>query len=149
MRGAQSQRVTLFRVDQEFVVLYLSRPLNTVSRPINRTLCRARLMAQWQRIAQLKRLPRLRQKLTTWRQSGFLKRFLSFGLVGMLLSAAIASCFRSSATNGNTELTVVSVAVTRAAYENIIPKFTKKWKQEKSQNVTSIRSYGSSGTQTH
>lgn len=47
------------------------------------------------------------------------------------------------------ELTLVSYAVTRAAYDNIIPLFVEKWKREHNgQEVVINGSYGGSGTQT-
>ncbi len=105
-------------------------------------------MILWQRLLQLRILPPLRRTLIDWRRPSFLKRFVLLCLVGVMVSGAIASCSASNANNSNVELTVVSFSVTRAAYENIIPQFIKKWKQEKNQNVTFVRSYGSSGTQT-
>lgn len=45
------------------------------------------------------------------------------------------------------ELTLVSYAVTQAAYEKIIPAFTAKWKAEHNQDVTFDQSYGGSGSQ--
>ena len=105
-------------------------------------------MILWQRLLQLRILPPLRRTLTDWRRPSFLKRFVLLCLVGVMVSGAIASCSASNANNSNVELTVVSFSVTRAAYENIIPQFIKKWKQEKNQNITFVRSYGSSGTQT-
>jgi sulfate/thiosulfate transport system substrate-binding protein len=46
------------------------------------------------------------------------------------------------------EITLVSYAVTKAAYDRIIPKFVAKWKREKGQNVVIKQSYGGSGSQT-
>ena len=46
------------------------------------------------------------------------------------------------------ELTLVSFAVTRAAYQRIIPGFVNKWKREHNQNVSFQESYGGSGSQT-
>jgi sulfate transport system substrate-binding protein len=46
------------------------------------------------------------------------------------------------------QLTLVSYAVTRSAYEKIIPKFVAKWQKEKGQKVTFKQSYGGSGSQT-
>ena len=48
----------------------------------------------------------------------------------------------------NAEITLVSYAVTRSAYEKIIPKFAAKWQKEKGQTVTFKQSYGGSGSQT-
>jgi sulfate transport system substrate-binding protein len=46
------------------------------------------------------------------------------------------------------EILLVSYAVTKAAYDKIIPKFVEKWKREKGQDVTINTSYGGSGSQT-
>ncbi|WP_013321488.1 sulfate ABC transporter substrate-binding protein [Gloeothece verrucosa] len=45
------------------------------------------------------------------------------------------------------ELTLVSYAVTQAAYSKIIPQFVAKWKREKNQDVVIQQSYGGSGSQ--
>ncbi|HEY9296342.1 MAG TPA: sulfate ABC transporter substrate-binding protein, partial [Phormidium sp.] len=94
--------------------------------------------------------------------------FVSLFLVGVSVTLAIASCGGggSNAPSGSTpgannsptgatpgakgdaQITLVSYAVTRAAYEKIIPQFTAKWKQERNQNVTFNQSYGGSGSQT-
>jgi len=90
------------------------------------------------------------------------KRFVSLFVVGVGLSFAIASCAGGNQTTtgaspgaspvansgGDKELTLVSYAVTRAAYEKIIPQFTQQWKQQHNQNVTFNQSYGGSGSQT-
>lgn len=80
-----------------------------------------------------------------------LKGFLSLLLLGIGLSMAIAACSRPSVSTGNApqsaELTLVSFAVTRSAYENIIPSFAAKWKAEHNQEVYFNYSYGSSGAQ--
>src|SRR4028119_1552033 len=118
-------------------------------------------MSLWQKINQVK-TPRLRsQPLTSWLQQGSLKRFVSFFLVGVSLSVAIAACSgnnnntasnsggsNSAANKGDVELTLVSFAVTRAAHEKIIPQFVDQWKKEHNQNVTFKTSYGGSGSQT-
>jgi sulfate/thiosulfate transport system substrate-binding protein len=46
------------------------------------------------------------------------------------------------------EITLVSYAVTKAAYSKIIPQFVAKWKREKGQDVIIRESYGGSGSQT-
>ncbi|MGG6296876.1 sulfate ABC transporter substrate-binding protein [Leptolyngbya sp. AN02str] len=83
--------------------------------------------------------------------------FLSLVLTGISMSMAIAACSPSSSdsasggadTNrGPVELTLVSYAVTEAAYSQIIPKFVEKWKAETGQDVTFNQSYGGSGSQT-
>jgi sulfate/thiosulfate transport system substrate-binding protein len=66
-------------------------------------------------------------------------------------SGTIASNQKSQliAQKGKTvEITLVSYAVTKAAYDKIIPQFVAKWKREKGQNVVIRESYGGSGSQT-
>ena len=46
------------------------------------------------------------------------------------------------------KLTLVSYAVTKQAYEKIIPKFVAQWKTKTGQDVTFEQSYGGSGSQT-
>lgn len=98
-----------------------------------------------------------------------LKGFVSLFLVGVSLSLAIASCSPNNtnpsgasggsgspspgsaspvAKTGDVEVTLVSYAVTRAAYEKIIPQFVEQWKKEHNQNITFNQSYGGSGSQT-
>ncbi|MDX2214274.1 MAG: sulfate ABC transporter substrate-binding protein [Oculatellaceae cyanobacterium bins.114] len=93
-----------------------------------------------------------------------LRGFLSLFLVGVGLTVAIAACSPSPDTSSSSpaagsspaaaepkesvELTLVSYAVTQAAYEKIIPLFTEKWKAEQNQEVTFNQSYGGSGSQT-
>jgi len=96
----------------------------------------------------------------SWRS----KNFVSLFLAGLSLSVAIAACSGGGANNstaspggsaspvanssGNVELTLVSFAVTKAAHDQIIPKFVQKWQQEHNQTVTFNQSYGGSGSQT-
>lgn len=54
----------------------------------------------------------------------------------------------TSTTGEKVELTLVSYAVTQAAYEQIIPKFAEQWKAQTGQEVTFNQSYGGSGSQT-
>ncbi|MBD2465887.1 sulfate ABC transporter substrate-binding protein [Oscillatoria sp. FACHB-1407] len=82
-----------------------------------------------------------------------LRGFLSLFLVGVGLTVAIAACSPGTSSSGSeskerVELTLVSYAVTQAAYEEIIPLFTEKWKTEHNQEVTFNQSYGGSGSQT-
>jgi sulfate transport system substrate-binding protein len=46
------------------------------------------------------------------------------------------------------ELTLASFAVTRDAYDLIIPKFTRQWQQQHGQKLVILQSYGGSGAQT-
>lgn len=127
-------------------------------------------MIKWDSTTKRRRLPRVANVTDAVRQwwqkrlnlkslGGGWTRFVSLFLVGVSLSVAIASCGGGSNaptgsspgannTPGNAQITLVSYAVTRAAYEKIIPQFTAKWKQERNQNVTFTQSYGGSGSQT-
>ncbi|WP_017301317.1 sulfate ABC transporter substrate-binding protein [Nodosilinea nodulosa] len=76
-------------------------------------------------------------------------------MVGLGLAGTLAACGSTTPTPeagaGDTapvELTLVSYAVTQAAYEQIIPQFTKQWKEQTGQDVTFDQSYGGSGSQT-
>jgi sulfate transport system substrate-binding protein len=81
-------------------------------------------------------------------------------LAGLGLAGSLAACGSTSSTPeastgesttaaaGPVELTLVSYAVTQAAYEQIIPKFVEQWKAETGQDVTFNQSYGGSGSQT-
>ncbi len=81
-----------------------------------------------------------------------LKSLISLFLVGISLSAVISACSPSPGNSGGTsetkELTLVSYAVTRAAYQKIIPLFTKQWQEKTGQTVRFNQSYGGSGSQT-
>lgn len=92
-------------------------------------------------------------KLRSW------KRWVALFLVGLGLSTSLAACAGGTQTGANAdgaaggsnepvELTLVSFAVTQAAYEKIIPLFTQKWQAEHSQEVRFNPSYGGSGSQT-
>ncbi|MBD1913113.1 MULTISPECIES: sulfate ABC transporter substrate-binding protein [unclassified Leptolyngbya] len=92
------------------------------------------------------------------------KRRTALFLSGLAMSFAIVSCTNSGTNTEagsaspdaqsaespkpDVELTLVSFAVTQAAYEKIIPLFVEKWKAEHNQNVTINQSYGGSGSQT-
>lgn len=88
-----------------------------------------------------------------------LKGFLSLVLVGLGLSFSLAACTNPAGAPGNAgsagsqakprvEVTLVSYAVTQAAYEKIIPQFVEQWKAEHGQDVVFNQSYGGSGSQT-
>ncbi|MBD0347278.1 MAG: sulfate ABC transporter substrate-binding protein, partial [Coleofasciculus sp. Co-bin14] len=120
-------------------------------------------MRLWLKSSQLKPPYVWSQQLRSWLQPAALKRFVSFFLVGTILSVAIAACSGGNNNNTNTaassggaspgankgdvELTLVSFAVTKAAHEKVIPKFVEQWKKEHNQNVTFKQSYAGSGTQ--
>ncbi|NJR67045.1 MAG: sulfate ABC transporter substrate-binding protein [Leptolyngbyaceae cyanobacterium CRU_2_3] len=88
-----------------------------------------------------------------------LSRFVAMFLIGLGLCAVLAACNSSSVPNSSASsnaapqaqsvnLTLVSYAVTQAAYEQIIPKFVTQWKAEHNQEVVFDQSYGGSGSQT-
>lgn len=101
---------------------------------------------------------KLQRRSHRWLPPDSLKRWVSCFLVGVSLCLAIASCSASDRTSGQgatlaavpdeVELTILSYSATRAAYEEIIPQFVAKWKQEHQQTIQFNRSYGASGTQT-
>jgi sulfate/thiosulfate transport system substrate-binding protein len=87
--------------------------------------------------------------IRSWLNRYRVQSFVSLFLIGTLLSMAIASCSGSSSvTKADVKLRLVSFSVTKAAHDQIIPKFVAKWKQEHNQNVTFEQSYGGSGAQT-
>ncbi|MBD2365337.1 sulfate ABC transporter substrate-binding protein [Anabaena minutissima FACHB-250] len=80
-----------------------------------------------------------------------LKSFISLFLVAVSLTVTTASCSPSNTNGGASqtkEITLVSYAVTRTAYEKIIPLFTKQWQEKTGQTVRFDQSYGGSGSQT-
>jgi sulfate/thiosulfate transport system substrate-binding protein len=71
------------------------------------------------------------------------KQWLVFFSLGMSLTWGTVACVP-----GNTvEFTLVSFAVTKAAYQQIADKFAEKWHREHHQNVIINQSYGSSSAQ--
>ncbi|MGC9524481.1 MAG: sulfate ABC transporter substrate-binding protein [Limnospira sp.] len=76
------------------------------------------------------------------------RRRLALLVVGIGVGTAIASCGSNKTASDRVEITLVSYAVTQAAYEKIIPEFVADWKAEHNQDVTIRQSYGGSGSQT-
>lgn len=77
-----------------------------------------------------------------WRQR------LSLFIVGISASGVIAACGTTGDTaRDSVDLTLVSYAVTQAAYEQIIPQFAEEWKAQHGQDVRIRQSYGGSGSQ--
>jgi sulfate/thiosulfate transport system substrate-binding protein len=107
-----------------------------------------RTTQQWEFWAGLATRHTSRLLSLTRRWSKSIKGFVSLFLVGVSLSVAIASCSLNNAKTRDVELTLVSYAVTRAAYEKIIPQFAAQWKQQHNQTVNFNQSYGGSGAQT-
>ncbi len=87
--------------------------------------------------------------LGSWSNRRSVRGFVSLFLVGASLSMAIAACSASNADTSrrDVKLSLVSYSVTKAAHDQIIPKFVEKWKKEHNQNVTFEQSYGGSGSQ--
>ncbi|MCU0543527.1 MAG: sulfate ABC transporter substrate-binding protein [Oscillatoriaceae cyanobacterium Prado104] len=82
-------------------------------------------------------------------QKSFLLRiFAFFFAVGLGLSWLIPQAAIGQQRPKDVELTLVSFAVTKSAYDRIIPGFVAKWKRENNQNVKISQSYGGSGSQT-
>lgn len=75
--------------------------------------------------------------------------FMCLFLVGIFLSMGVAACSENSlGGKDDVKLRLVSFSVTKAAHDQIIPKFVEKWQQEHNQKVTFEQSYGGSGAQT-
>jgi sulfate transport system substrate-binding protein len=71
------------------------------------------------------------------------RNFLSLLLFGLVGSLALASC-AGIASKPEVKLNLVSFSVTKAAHDQIIPKFVEKWQKEHNQKVIFERSYGGS-----
>jgi sulfate transport system substrate-binding protein len=71
------------------------------------------------------------------------RNFLSLLLLGLVGSLALASC-AGIASKPEVKLNLVSFSVTKAAHDQIIPKFVEKWQKEHNQKVIFERSYGGS-----
>lgn len=78
-------------------------------------------------------------------------------LAGLAINAMAVACSSpNTASNSSPQapsdqpikITLVSYAVTKTAYENIIPKFAAQWKAQTGQTVEFEQSYGGSGSQT-
>ena len=72
------------------------------------------------------------------------KAYIVLFLLGVILPASIAACSASGANQSDVKLNLVSFSVTKAAHDQIVPKFIEKWKKEHNQNVIFERSYGGS-----
>jgi sulfate transport system substrate-binding protein len=86
--------------------------------------------------------------MRNWLNRHTVQSFVSLFIISGFLSIAVASCSgNSSASKNDVNLKLVSFSVTKAAHDQIIPKFIEKWKQEHNQKVTFEQSYGGSGAQ--
>ena len=73
-------------------------------------------------------------------------RLALLGLAGLALPGALANS-SALAAPPKQEILLVSYAVTKAAYGQIIPKFTADWKKKTGQTVVVKTSFGGSGSQ--
>jgi sulfate/thiosulfate transport system substrate-binding protein len=90
------------------------------------------------------------QELWHWqRQTGRsgLQRHRWSAIVGFCVALALTGC-QFGFSNNTVELTLASFSVTKAAYQQIIPKFEEKWWKEHQQRVSINQSYSGSGAQT-
>ncbi|MEH2035109.1 sulfate ABC transporter substrate-binding protein [Nostoc sp.] len=86
--------------------------------------------------------------IRSWLNGRSIQSFVSLFLISIFLSIAVASCSgSSSASKNDVKLKLVSFSVTKAAHDQIIPKFVESWKKEHNQNVTIEATYGGSGAQ--
>ena len=69
-------------------------------------------------------------------------------IAGVVSSQLFPQPVQSQQKGKDVQITLVTYAVTRSAYEKIIPNFAAKWQKEKGQKVTFKQSYGGSGSQT-
>ncbi|MCC5637546.1 sulfate ABC transporter substrate-binding protein [Nostoc sp. CHAB 5844] len=83
-----------------------------------------------------------------WVKQHSVKRFAYLFFLGTILSVAIAACSGSySAAEPEIKLRLVSFSVTKAAHDQIIPKFVEKWQKEHNQKVIFEQNYGGSVAQ--
>lgn len=71
--------------------------------------------------------------------------------VSSALAAAgllLAGCAGSGTSGGGQQISLVSYAVTKGAYDRILPRFQAQWKAKTGQQITIRTSYGGSGSQT-
>ncbi|BBD58323.1 sulfate ABC transporter periplasmic sulfate-binding protein [Nostoc sp. HK-01] len=88
------------------------------------------------------------QIIGIWLNQHAVKRFTYLFFLGTILSVVITACSGSySAAEPEIKLRLVSFSVTKAAHDQIIPKFVEKWQKEHNQKVIFEQSYGGSVAQ--
>ncbi|GBE91145.1 sulfate-binding protein [Nostoc cycadae WK-1] len=88
------------------------------------------------------------QIIGIWLHQHAVKRFTYLFFLGTILSVVITACSGSySAAEPEIKLRLVSFSVTKAAHDQIIPKFVEKWQKEHNQKVIFDQSYGGSVAQ--
>lgn len=88
--------------------------------------------------------------LTTAFNLSSISRRTVLGLAGsaLVLTSGLVFSLPATAQQKPVKLTLVSYAVTKSAYERIIPKFVAAYKKQTGQTVEFQQSYGGSGSQT-
>ncbi|HBK22228.1 MAG TPA: hypothetical protein DDZ60_06910, partial [Planktothrix sp. UBA10369] len=83
----------------------------------------------------------IRSSLPSKRSSA---KFIGCVLTGLAINSMVVACSSPQAQQSDKpiKLTLVSYAVTKTAYENIIPKFIEQWKAQTGQTVEFEQSYG-------
>ncbi|WP_416668947.1 sulfate ABC transporter substrate-binding protein [Egbenema bharatensis] len=104
--------------------------------------------------------PSLVSQLNRGLRGAVSRRSVLLFAAGLGMSVSIAACGGGTTTGtapgegeqatrpDTIDLTLVSFAVTEAAYSNIIPLFVEQWREETGQTVRFDQSYGGSGSQT-
>jgi sulfate transport system substrate-binding protein len=78
-----------------------------------------------------------------------LAALLATGSLGLLAGCGgPSSTTQGQGGGGRQQLLLVSYAVTKGAYERILPQFVAEWKQKTGQELEIKTSYGGSGSQT-
>lgn len=83
--------------------------------------------------------------------AGFSSSGIRVGSLALALACAalgIAGCGGPASNNRKTSLLLVSYAVTKGAYDRILPAFKAEWKQKTGEELEITTSYGGSGSQT-
>ncbi len=70
------------------------------------------------------------------------------GALGTALGVVLSPMAQAGPPAKPQEILLVSYAVTKAAYDRIIPQFTADWKKKTGQTITVRTCYGGSGSQT-
>jgi sulfate transport system substrate-binding protein len=73
---------------------------------------------------------------------------LAAGLVALLAGCSSGSTPGAASSGDRQRLLLVSYAVTKGAYDRILPRFAEAWKQKTGQELEIKTSYGGSGSQT-
>lgn len=96
------------------------------------------------------KVPHVSNRINVAFASSLLPRQLGAGLAITALAAGTGAGFLNAQAQANKsqQILLVSYAVTKAAYDQIIPLFQADWKKKTGQSVVIKSSYGGSGSQT-